>query len=187
MFLYNGAPMRGDMKDRDNNLLISRVAGLGTLQHKPIGFTGPLSQHLLGYNSIINVVRSTMRDMVEASAAQLFTNAFAKRDLDNIPEIAVQLPFLLPNNCALNIAVKSYLDEITQQNDPTSDESKQAVKEMLSTRYFPQSLDLPGDLLTAFKLWDAVYMGVSQAPNHLISEKEKKQWNEANEWLTPRR
>lgn len=71
-------------------MLISRVAGLGKLHHKPIGFTGPLSQHLLGYNSIINAVRSTVRDMVEVSATQIFMGGFAKRDVDNLSEIAMK-------------------------------------------------------------------------------------------------
>ena len=105
---YNGAPMRGSSKfttldSRDNilanayldtdkniNLLVSRVAGLGTLHHRPIGFTGPLSQHLLGYNSIINAIRSALRDLVEVSATQIFMAAFAKRDIDNISSISTK-------------------------------------------------------------------------------------------------
>jgi hypothetical protein len=70
-------------------LLVSRVAGLGTLHHNPIGFTGPLSRHLLGYNSIINAVRSTMRDLVEVSATHLLLGGFAKREQD-IPKIATK-------------------------------------------------------------------------------------------------
>lgn len=67
-----------------------------------------------------------------------------------------RLPFLLPNTCALGIAVKSYLDELLVQPDPTSPEAKAAVKETAATRYFPQCQDLVEDLETAFKLWDAV-------------------------------
>jgi hypothetical protein len=104
---YNGAPMRGDgesccyaacvpftdscvVKDQKFNLLISRVAGLGTLHHKPIGFTGPLSQHLLGYNSVINAVRSTVRDLIEVSATQMFMGGFVKRDVENLSDIAMR-------------------------------------------------------------------------------------------------
>lgn len=106
MFPYSGAPMRGEREfhyqleyafanyraenDRDFNLLISRVGGLGTLHHNEIGFTGPLSQHLLGYNSIINAVRSTVRDLMEVSATHLFMAGFAKRDITNMSEIALQ-------------------------------------------------------------------------------------------------
>lgn len=103
---YNGAPMRGtgnphhqvsksnhstDLvidEDQRFNLLVSRVGGLGKLHHKPIGFTGPLSRHLLGYNSMIEAVRSTVRDMVEVCATHLFLTGCAERKVDNLPEIA---------------------------------------------------------------------------------------------------
>ena len=106
MFPYNGAPMRGQgtishrtqrrkltsriEKDKQFNLLVSRVAGLANLQHKAIGFTGPLSQHLLAYGSIINLVRQTLRDLVEVAATHMFMGAFAKRDLTNLSEIAMK-------------------------------------------------------------------------------------------------
>ena len=96
-----------------------------------------------------------------------------------------RLPFLLPNNCALSIAVKSYLDELYTDSDPTAAETKQRVRETAATRYFPQALDLVGDLQTANKLWDAVYEGVKSSGN-AVKESEKKQWAEANEWLAAR-
>lgn len=98
MFPYNGAPMRGNgeyredhsstkahdyvAKDQHANMLVSRVAGLGTLQHKPIGFTGPLSQHLLGYGSIVNTVRQTLRDLVEVTCTQMFLSGCCVRQTD---------------------------------------------------------------------------------------------------------
>ena len=69
-------------KDQRANMLISRVAGLGTLQHKPIGFTGPLSQHLLGYGSIVNLVRQTLRDLVEATCTNMFLTGCCDRSTD---------------------------------------------------------------------------------------------------------
>lgn len=39
---YSGQPMRGSDTDKQNALLISRVACLGTFQHGMIGYTGPL-------------------------------------------------------------------------------------------------------------------------------------------------
>jgi len=63
-------------------MLVSRVAGLGTLRHRPIGFTGPLSQHLLGYNSIIDVVRQTLRDLVEVSSTHMFLTGCCDRHVD---------------------------------------------------------------------------------------------------------
>lgn len=78
------------VKDRQFNVLVSRVAGLGNLRHNPIGFTGPLSQHLLAYGSIINLVRQTLRDLIEVAATHLFMGSFAKRNISNISEIAMK-------------------------------------------------------------------------------------------------
>lgn len=166
-------------------MLISRVAGLGTLQHKPIGFTGPLSQHLLGYGSIVNLVRQTLRDLVEATCTNMFLTGCCERKTD-LSLLITKLPFLLPNNCALGIGVKSYLDELTNDSDPTSSESKARVIETVSTRYFPQSIDFKHDLRTAFDLWDAVFAGV-KASGTKISQQNKTLWTETNEWLQARR
>ncbi|KAF9700807.1 hypothetical protein EKO04_002054 [Ascochyta lentis] len=185
MFPYNGAPMRGNAKDQHANMLISRVAGLGTLQHKPIGFTGPLSQHLLGYGSVVNTVRQALRDLVEATCTQLFLTGCCERQTD-LSELITKLPFLLPNNCALGIGAKSYLDELTNDSNPTSAESKARVIETVSTRYFPQSIDFDRDLRTAFALWDAVYAGVKASGSN-ISQQNKTLWTETNDWLRQRR
>ncbi|EDU48756.1 XPG N-terminal domain containing protein [Pyrenophora tritici-repentis Pt-1C-BFP] len=200
---YNGAPMRGSSeyigqtqarmtdnstaKDKNANMLVSRVAGLGILHHRPIGFTGPLSQHLLGYNSIINVVRQTLRDLVEVAATHMFATGCCNRHAD-ISAIAMQLPFLLPNNCALSIAVKSYLDELLSNDaDPTSPETKARVVDTASMRYFPQSLQFETDLKMAFSLWDAIYAGVNSANNTTIPEATKQIWTETDKWLSERR
>lgn len=78
--------------DRQYNLLISRVAGLGTLRHKQIGFMGPLSQHMLGFNSMINAVRSASRDLVEVCATQMFISGSVNRAqvMGDIPKISME-------------------------------------------------------------------------------------------------
>ena len=78
------------VSDRQFNLLLARIAGVGNLQPAPIGFTAPLSQHLLAYGSVINLVRQTLRDLVEVAATHMFMGAFAKRDIPNLSEIAVK-------------------------------------------------------------------------------------------------
>lgn len=98
----------------------------------------------------------------------------------------VSLPFLLSNNCALSIAVKSYLDELYTDKDPTAAETKERVRETAANRYFPQATNLVGDLNTAGELWDAVYDGVKSSGS-VLKESEKKQWTEANEWFAARR
>jgi hypothetical protein len=71
-------------------MLVSRVAGLGELKHKPIGFTGPLSQHLLGYNSIINVVRQTLRDLTEVASTHMFLTSCCDRSAVDLSQIAMK-------------------------------------------------------------------------------------------------
>ena len=68
--------------DKRNSLLVSRVASFGALQHGSIGFTGPLSRHLLGYNSMITAVRYSLRDLAEVSLVTILLNGEADRDVD---------------------------------------------------------------------------------------------------------
>jgi hypothetical protein len=105
----------------------------------------------------------------------------------NLQANACRLPFLLPNNCALSIAVKSYLDELLSNDaDPTSADTKARVLVIASTKYFPQSEDFSGDLNTAFDLWDAIAQGVKNGGS-AVPEAIKKLWSETNEWLAVRR
>jgi hypothetical protein len=115
----------------------------------------------------------------------MFLSGCCDRKLDP-SSLVTKLPFLLPNNCALGIGVKSYLDELTNDPDPTSSESKARVIETVSTRYFPQSIDFDRDLRTAFSLWDAIYAGVRVSGNN-VSTANKKLWTETNDWLRDRR
>lgn len=126
------------------------------------------------------VLRWTCRPLRQS---KLFTNI--RPALILIPD--TRLPFRLPTNCALSIAVKSYLDELLSNDaDPTSPQTKARVLDTASTRYFPQSVDFKGDLRTAFGLWDAVYEGIKNGGN-AVPESTKKLWAETNEWLAARR
>lgn len=78
---YGGAPMRGSDIDKRNTLLVSRVACLLRLRHKDIGYTGPLSRHLLGYQSMVSAVRGSLRDLLEMSLCTMLINGHVARDL----------------------------------------------------------------------------------------------------------
>ncbi|KAL1302303.1 hypothetical protein AAFC00_002718 [Neodothiora populina] len=186
---YGGAPMRGSETDKRNTLLISRVACLGNLEHKSIGFTGPLSRHLLAYRSMISVVRRSLRDMVEMSLCSMLMDGTVTRDLSlaELADVSFDLPFLLETDCALGIAVKSYLDELAGHPDPSSPEAREETKTTGVSPWFPHAKNFVGDLEKAFKLWDAVYAAVEVAPSNVISSKDKKIWEEANAWLAERR
>jgi hypothetical protein len=66
------------------------------------------------------------------------------------------LPFLNDVDCALGIAVKSYLDELSAQSEPTAEASREAVKTKGANEWFPHATDFKGDLQRAFALWDSV-------------------------------
>ena len=109
-YMFNGyshAPMRGSGMitssltiqieadcnvddDRKYNTLISRVASLGRLRHNAIGFTGPLSRHLLGYHSMTTTMRQALRDLEEMCLLTLFLGGDADREKDNLAELSLR-------------------------------------------------------------------------------------------------
>ena len=78
---YLGQPTKGSEADQRNTLLISRVACLGQLAHKPIGYTGPLSRHLLAYKSIVSALRQAQRDLLDMSLCTLFLDGAVDRQM----------------------------------------------------------------------------------------------------------
>ena len=74
-----GGPNMGTPEQNKLCLLISRTACLLPLQHKRIGFTGPLSRNLLAYHSLVHAVREADRDLVESVVATMFIGGHAER------------------------------------------------------------------------------------------------------------
>jgi hypothetical protein len=180
----SGAPTRGSNEDKRNCLLVARVACLGTLNHQAIGYTGPLNRQLRSYHSFIDVVRQTLRDLAEVCLTTLLLNGDADRGQPDLTDLGLSLPFTTGTNCALGIAVLSYLDDIAGHPDPTSPEAKSLDRERGPKEWFPTSINLAEDVRSAFVLWDAVYAG-AQAAGDLWEDKSV--WDEANAWLQQRR
>ncbi|RDW62993.1 MKT1 family protein [Aspergillus mulundensis] len=185
----SGGPMRGSDEDKSFNMLISRVACVGKLRHKNIGYSGPLSRQLLSYRSLITEVRATLRNLIEISLVSLLLSGDANRDRNDWTELAIRqvwhsgLPFIDDNDCGLGIAVRTYLDDLPLQSDPTSKEAREEVKAK-GKEWFQHSDSFTGNLDRAFKLWDAVYKGSQNAGKEF---KEAKTWADANKWLSERR
>lgn len=158
LFKYGGAPMRGSETDKRNALLVSRVACLAKLKHNSIGFTGPLSRHTLAYTGMATAVRSNLRNLIETSLCGLLLDGHVSREmsLDDLADSSFDLPFLLDVDCALGIAVKSYLDELAAQPEPTSQEARVYVGRKQVPEWFPHAEHYFEDLQKAFRLWDAV-------------------------------
>jgi hypothetical protein len=87
---YTGEPWSTDPIANRNTILISRIACLGKFSHQEIGFTGPLSRHLLGYNSIITAVRQSLRDLAEACLATLLFSGDASRNRTDYNELGYE-------------------------------------------------------------------------------------------------
>ncbi|TKA63053.1 hypothetical protein B0A49_09019 [Cryomyces minteri] len=164
---YHGAPYRGSETDRRHCLLISRVACLGKLRHGPIGYTGPLSRHILAYHSMTTAVRRDLRDLVEMCIATLFLAGDADREdgcRKDFAEMGLSLPFLKDHDCILGIAVKHYLDELPTHDDPTATQSRRAAVEKCANDFFPHSISFIDDLEAAWTLWDAVRIVMVRSP-----------------------
>ncbi|CEJ58619.1 Putative XPG I-region protein [Penicillium brasilianum] len=180
----SGGPMRGSEEDKTFNMLVSRVACIAKLQHKPIGYSGPLSRQLLCYRSLISEVRTALRNLIEVVLAGLLLSGEVDRDRNDWVELGIKLPFIDDNDCGLGIAVRTYLDDLPLQANPTSPEARQEVKSK-GKEWFQHSESFTGNLDLAFKLWDAVYKGSQNADDHEF--KEAKLWDDANKWLAERR
>lgn len=118
-----------------------------------------------------------------------------------------RLPFIDDNDCGLGIAVRTYLDDLPLQADPTSPDARTEVKSK-GKEWFQHSESFTGNLDLAFKLWDAVssprislslhavfgdilmgvcaqvYKGTQNAGREV---KDAKVWANANQWLEQRR
>ncbi|GAM90607.1 hypothetical protein ANO11243_086520 [Dothideomycetidae sp. 11243] len=188
---YHGQPYRGTETDQKNTLLVSRVACLGRLQHKAIGYTGPLSRHLLAYKSLVSVVRQSQRDLLDMSLCTMFLDGdidrqIPEQDLKNCG-LTDSLPFIRDVDCALGIAVKHYLDELSAQQDPTSPQSRQAIRDKGRSSWFPHALDFSASLEYAFNLWDALFAAVKELPSNVVTNATKEEWTSVDAWLNDRR
>lgn len=128
---------------------------IAKLQHKPIGYSGPLSRQLLCYRSLVSEVRSTLRNLIEVILAGLFLNGDADRDRNDWTDMSVKLPFINDNDCGLGIAVRTYLDDLPLQGTSITPEARAEVKAK-GKDWFQHSDSFSGNLDMAFKLFDAV-------------------------------
>lgn len=179
-----GLPMNGTPDDVSSLLLISRCATLLKLRHESNGYTGPLSKNLLAFRSLVSEVRSADRDLIEAAAASMFLHAQAKRQRDDTWELSHQLPFLNDPDVALGIAVKTYFDDITPKDPPTT---KAAKKQAFPGHFVPYALAFPEDLEIACSFFDALYAGVQMLDATEIPAADRITWDKAAEYLALRR
>ncbi|KMP08855.1 hypothetical protein CIRG_08536 [Coccidioides immitis RMSCC 2394] len=180
----SGGPMRGTAEEKSFNLLVSRVACFGKIRHKSIGYSGPLSRQLLSFHSLIYAIRSTLRDLIEVILAGLLLSGEACRDRSDLSSLSLDLPFIDDNDCGLGIAVRTYLDDLPQQPEPTSQSVRAEVKTK-GKEWFQHSHSFVENLDMAFQIWDAVYKVTQNAPSKEF--KDANLWEDTNRWLEDRR
>ncbi|TKA41326.1 hypothetical protein B0A54_06228 [Friedmanniomyces endolithicus] len=153
-----------------------RVACLGFFSHREIGYTGPLSRHLLAYQQMATAVRESLRDLLEMHAcAMLMSGSVSRKTIGDkeLRDLGTSLPFTREPDLGLALVVKSYLDELS--NEP--------AKRQDITRWFNYVTDMEGDLQKAWKLWACVNAGVQAAETNIIGESVKKMFRNADKWL----
>lgn len=93
-----------------------------------------------------------------------------------------RLPFWKDIDCALGIAVKTYLDDYAAPN--LTDALKTAKKSDYATSLIPHNVDFAKDLDAAFELFDAVFAGVQVLKDEVP---DISSWERANDYLKLRR
>ena len=76
-------------------MLISRTASIGKLRHRPRGYTGPLSRHLLSYYSIISSLHGSLRDLLEMSLVTMFLGGHVNREREDWMDLSLGYADLL--------------------------------------------------------------------------------------------
>ena len=70
-------------------MLVSRLACLGKIRHDSKRWSGPLSRHLLAYQSIISNMQGSLRDLMEMILAAMFLDGSVDRDRNDWTEISL--------------------------------------------------------------------------------------------------
>ena len=156
--------------DKRNCMLVSRVACLGKIQHQAKPYSGPLSRHLLAYQSVVSSVRTTLRDLFEMILAAMFLEGSVTRERDDWMDLSLRcvtqaskssrsngfsLPLYDEHSCALGNLTLHYLDELCTRDDPTAESTRQEIKETGQKMWITKS-NFSESLEDALRLWDAV-------------------------------
>ncbi|KAK5133335.1 hypothetical protein LTR08_007860 [Meristemomyces frigidus] len=176
---FSGPPLRGSEADKANTLLVSRIASLGLFRHSTIGYTGPLSRHLLAYHQMTAAVRSALRDLLEMHACQMLLSGAVARDVpaSELTDLGARLSFVREPDLGLALIVKSYLDELSNEVGRRSDVKK----------WFNHAVDVEGDLQKAWLMWEAVNAGVQAADSSIVTNETRKMFKGADDWLQLKR
>ncbi|KAK9462683.1 temperature dependent protein affecting M2 dsRNA replication-domain-containing protein [Lipomyces oligophaga] len=185
---YTGRPVRGKEEEKMYAMLISQVASLVPINHKPIGFSGPLNRTLLAFNSFGAKYIKEARSMIEVVLLSLLANGDANR-LGSIhwQKLENSLPFSHSNSSALGIAMETYFANLLEKSDPTDGPERTELKKSIKN-YLIHTIDAEADIERGFRFWDVVVEAVkSAAKDGLIAEEDAKTFTNADSWVQERR
>lgn len=184
----SGGPTSIESTDiRKHVLLLSRVATLINLQHKPTGFAGPLSRSLLAFQSFVTAETITYRWLFEACLVSLLCNENADRlartEDSEWSKLGTSMPFASIPNAGTGISMKTYLEEVAE---PSVGKAACTRARETVSQAFKQAVDVCGDLDVAFDLWDSLLVSVNKAKELGVLQ-DVKRFTEADQWLSTRR
>ena len=82
-------------------MMVSRVACFGRIRHNAREYTGPLSRHLLAYQSIISNMQASLRDLIEMIFTAMFLEGSIDRDRDDWMDLSLRYASNLRSECAV--------------------------------------------------------------------------------------
>jgi len=89
--LIRSRAIKPDNADDQGLGLMVKVASLANIRHKGIGYTGPLSRELLGFNSIVRPMARSIRNLSEMVLVSLLLNGdAAKRERTDWHKLGLQ-------------------------------------------------------------------------------------------------
>ena len=91
--------------DKRNCMLVSRLGCLGKIRHGSKRWSGPLSRHLLAYQSIISNVHGSLRDLIEMILAAMFLEGLVDRDRSDWTDISLGCVYLREASDAANRSI----------------------------------------------------------------------------------
>lgn len=132
---------------------------------------------------MVSAVRKSLRDLLEVILLTLFLNNDVNRTYQKLGELSLRfvflnlsrgnltngacsLPFTDDNDCALGIAVLTYLDHVALQDDSSSPTAKAASKAKGGSEWFLHITSFEDNLEKAFRLWDHVSLSTQRLCCH---------------------
>lgn len=180
------ADQQAESLDRRNTQVIAKVLTTGQMSHLSKGYSGPLSRKLLSFHASVSAMRTSLRDLTEATAANLFLGGDGERNRESYFPLVKELPFQGRFSCGLGILMSTYLDEYhTRAVDEASLSDINAWLANRMQQYCAHTLIKPS-LEHAVSLWDAV-MSAVRASGDLVNKEDKAAFEEVDKWFAGRR